>query len=242
MPYPESRSKNLILSCLSHADFELLEPDLEGVTLSFRKKLQSSDRSIETVYFPMSGLGSVVAIGRGRHDQAEVAIIGQEGMTGLAIIHGTDRSPYEIFMQVEGEGMQISSDNLRSAMRRSSTMRECFLLYAHAFAIQCGYTALANAKGTLEQRLARWLLMARDRLQRNQLTLTHEFLSLMLGVRRAGVTTALTSFESRGLTYGERGAVTIIDRDGLEETANGLYGPAEAEYERLFHLERQSTA
>lgn len=96
------------------------------------------------------------------------------------------------------------------------------------------YTALANAKGPLEQRLARWLLMAQDRLDSPELVLTHEFLALMLGVRRAGVTTALQHLQKIGLTRGDRGAVTILDRDGLEETADGLYGPAEAEYERLF--------
>jgi len=242
MSYSQNGSENGVLNCLSVADFELLKPNLENVQLSFRKKLQSADRTIENVYFPLSGLGSVIAISRGRHDQAEVGVVGREGMTGLAIVYGTDRSPYEIFMQVEGEGRQISSENLRTAMKRSPTMRDCFLLYAHSFSIQCGYTALANARGTLEQRLARWLLMARDRLQRDHLTLTHEFLSLMLGFRRAGVTAALIAFEGKGLTHGDRGAVTILDRDGLEETANGLYGSAEAEYERLFHSERHSCA
>jgi CRP-like cAMP-binding protein len=234
MVYPDNKTRNRVLDCLSNADFDLLAPHLEEVALGFRKRLQSSNRIIDTVYFPDSGLGSVVAVGRGREPQIEVALVGREGMTGLPIVHGTDRSPYEIFIQVEGDGRQISSASLRDAMARSPTMRNCFLLYSHTFYIQSGYTALANAQGTLEQRLARWLLMAQDRLESHQLMLTHEFLALMLGVRRAGVSVALQHFEGKGLTQGERGAVTIIDRDGLEEMSDGFYGPPEAEYERVF--------
>ncbi len=239
--YPHNVSSNRILDCLSKDDFGLMKPHLESVELGFRKRLQSPNRTIEMIYFPHSGLGSVVASGRGREPQAEVALVGREGMTGLPVVHGTDRSPYEIFMQVEGDGQQITTINLRSAMKRSTTLRECFLLFSHAFCIQSGYTALANAKGSLEQRLARWLLMAQDRLQKDQLVLTHEFLSLMLGVRRAGVSSALQHFEVKGLLHGDRGAITILDRDGIEEIADGLYGPAEAEYERLFpSLERHA--
>lgn len=158
-------------------------------------------------------------------------------MTGLAIVQGTDRSPCEIFIQVEGEGRQISASDLRRAMADSPTMRNCFLRYAHVFAVQTSYCALANAKGQLEVRLARWLLMAQDRLEQTELLLTHEFLSLMLGVRRAGVSIAVQHFERRGLIETARSAVTIVDRDGLEEAANGLYGVPEAEYERLFSRE-----
>lgn len=234
MPYPENGQGNQVLDCLSDSDFDLLKPCLERVQLDFRMRLQSSNRAIRAVYFPESGLGSVVAVGRGRESQAEVGLIGRDGMTGLAVVHGTDRSPYEIFMQVEGVGQRIASVDLKRVMGESTTMRDCFLLSSHVFSVQCGYTALANAKGSLERRLARWLLMAHDRLETDELALTHEFLSLMLGVRRAGVTSALHSFEQNGLVQTARGAVTLLDRDGLEEAANGLYGPPEAEFERHF--------
>jgi CRP-like cAMP-binding protein len=234
MPYPENGRRNHVLDCLSDRDFELLKPSLESVPLAFRMRLQSSNRAIRMVYFPESGLGSIVAVGKGREAQAEVGLIGQDGMTGIPIVHGTDRSPYEVFIQVEGVGQRISAVDLRGAMEQSPTMRQCFLLYAHVFGLQCGYTALANARGKLEERLARWLLMARDRLDTDELVLTHEFLSLMLGVRRAGVGAALQAFEGQGLIRTARGAVTILDRDGLEEAANGFYGQPEAEFERLF--------
>src|SRR5262245_12423077 len=98
-------------------------------------RLQSSNRAIRMVYFPESGLGSVVAVGVGREAQAEVGIIGHDGMTGLPIVHGTDRSPYEIFIQVEGIGQRIATADLKRAMAESPTMRNCFLLFAHVFAI-----------------------------------------------------------------------------------------------------------
>lgn len=136
MMYPENTTKNRILDCLSDNDFDVIEPYLENVELAFRKRLQSSGRIIEMVYFPDSGLGSVVALGRGREAQAEVALVGKEGMTGLAVVNGTDRSPYEIFVQAEGHGRQISSANLREVMQRSATIQECFLLYSQAFTLQ----------------------------------------------------------------------------------------------------------
>jgi CRP-like cAMP-binding protein len=198
---------------------------------------QHSDRPIQSAYFPESGVASVVAVSKGRAAQAEVALIGREGMTGLPIVHGTDRSPCDIFMQVAGEGQEISADDLRAAIVRSPTMRNCFLLYAHAFAVQCSYSALANARGNLQERLARWLLMAQDRIQADELELTHEFLSLMLGVRRAGVTIALHQLDSKGLISMARGVVFVRDRAGLEEAAVGFYGQPEAEFERVLGRE-----
>src|SRR5262245_54102481 len=124
----------------------------------------------------------------------DVAVIGREGMTGLPVVLGTDRSPCDIFMQVEGDGHCIAAQKLRQVVNQSPTLLRCLLLYAHAFGIQVNYTALADAQGSIEERLARWLLMARDRLDSDKMILTHEFLASMLGVRRAGVSEALQAF------------------------------------------------
>lgn len=113
-------------------------------------------------------------------------------------------------------------------------MHERFLLYAHAFLLQTGYTAMANGRAKIEERLARWLLMAHDRIDGDTLTLTHEFLSVMLGVRRPGVTHALNLLERVGLIHATRGIITVIDREGLEENSNGAYGTPESEFNRLF--------
>jgi CRP-like cAMP-binding protein len=234
--------RNRILNAMSNTDLALLQPHLEAVPLKFRQRLQSSNRSIINVYFPESGIASVVVVGGGEDRQAEVAVVGREGMTGLAVVHGTDRSPCDIFMQVEGDGQCIAAPKLREAIHQSASLLRCLLHYAHAFGIQANYTALTNARGCIGERLARWLLMARDRLDSDEMILTHEFIALMLGVRRAGVSEALQDFEKRGLVETARGSVTILDRHGLEECANGLYGPPEAEYERLFNCTEKGDA
>jgi len=233
-----ARQHNRILSALSNKDLAILQPHLHPVPLKLRERLQSANRRVTDVYFLESGLGSVVAIGRGDRRQAEVAVIGREGMTGLPVVHGVDRSPCDVFMQIEGQGQRISADNLRTCMDKSITLFRTLLRFAHVFAVQSSYTALANSQGKLEERLARWLLMAHDRIEGDQLLLTHEFLALMLGTRRAGVTTAIGHYEEKGLIETARGAITLLDRQGLEECAKGLYGEPEAEFERLFGASR----
>jgi CRP-like cAMP-binding protein len=236
MVYQVARNvrRNRILGAMSNADLARLQPHLQPTPLKFRQRLQSANRQIGAIYFPESGFASVVAVGGGERRQAEVALIGREGMTGLPVVHGADRSPCDVFIQVEGEGQCISSDNLRQLIEESPTLLKSFLRYAHVFGVQSSYTALANARGNIEERLARWLLMTRDRVDDDEMVLTHEFIALMLGVRRAGVTSALQAFENKALIETARGSVTLRDRDGLEEAANGLYGAPEAEFERLF--------
>ena len=228
-----NRQRNRLLGALSNADLALLQPHLQRTPLKFRQPLQMANRKIRTVYFLESGIASVVAVS-GERRQAEVALIGREGMTGIALLHGVDRSPCDVFIQVEGEGHSIPADALREAMRQSTTLTECLLRFAHVFGVQSAYTALANSQGKIEERLARWLLMAQDRVESDELLMTHEFLALMLGVRRAGVTGTLQHLEMKGMVETARGAVTVKDREGLQECADGLYGTPEAEFERLF--------
>jgi CRP-like cAMP-binding protein len=213
--------RNGVLAALSSRDFAMLQPYLEPVRLT-------------NVYFPEAGLASMVAIGRGGHRRAEVAIIGREGMTGLPVVHGTDQSPCDVFMQIEGYGQRISANQLGAAMDQSGTLLRSLFRFAHVSAVQSIYTAMANAQANIEERLARWLLMAHDRIDGDKLALTHDFLAVMLAVRRAGVTTALGHLERKGVVETARGAVIVKDRDGLEKCANGFYGVPEAEFERLF--------
>ncbi len=230
---PSNRRRNALLELLPASDFALVEPHLEPVELSFRKQLKYANRKIESVYFLESGLASVVTKANGR--EAEAAMVGWEGFVGLPIVFGTDRSPAEAFMQVEGEGHGVPATVFRDLLRRSPELLRICLLFAHTNALQSYYTGLANAKGKLEERLARWLLMAQDRLASPHLVLTHEFLALMLGVRRAGVSVVVENFEDRGLISAARGMIRILERDGLIEIANGFYGAPEAEYERVFN-------
>ena len=179
------------------------------------------NKPIKHSYFIERGLASIVA--GNSHKRLEVGLIGSEGMTGLPIVLGNDRSPHENFIQVAGEGSRIPADKLREAMRQSRSLEKAFLRFAHSFMNQTANTAFSNGTATLEERLARWLLMANDRLDGDEIPLTHEFLSLMLGVRRAGVTVALNYLEHRGIIRLSRGQIVITDRKGLKASANGTY-------------------
>jgi CRP-like cAMP-binding protein len=227
-----SPSRNHLLSLLSSADAGLLEPHLEPVTLA-KLKSQPNTR-ITAVYFPEGGFASVVAQQRGG-EEAEVGLIGREGMTGLPVILGIDRTPHATYIQAAGAGQCIRSSDLRTAMQASQSLRDLFLRWVQAFNVQTAHTAICNARSRLDQRLARWLLMAHDRLDDGPLALTDEFLALMLAVRRAGVTEAVHMLESRGLINRTRGRIMVLNRKGLERLAADAYGAPEAEYRRLLN-------
>jgi CRP-like cAMP-binding protein len=210
----------------------VLRLHLEAVDLPVRKQLEARNKPIETVYFIEHGFASVVANGTGR--SIEVGLIGREGMTGLAVIMGSDRSPHETFMQAGGDGQRIPADKLRQILQEYPALHRSLLRYGHAFVVQTAQTALANGRSKVEERLARWLLMANDRLDGDRVPLTHEFLAIMLGVRRPGVTLALNVLEKRGLIQAKRGTIAIVDRARLRKVSNGAYGAAEAEFNRLF--------
>lgn len=230
------KTGNQLLAALLPADFALLEPDLEAVELPLRRQLERRNQPVEKVYFIDSGLGSMVMNATPSH-MVEVGIIGSEGMTGLAVLLGVGTATYETFIQTAGAGRRISAEKLRAAMAKSPDLHQTLLRYVHVLITQMAYTALANARYKLEERLARWLLMADDRAQGEPIRLTHEFLSVMLGTRRAGVTVTLNEFQKRGLVQTKRGAIMILDRDELREAANGSYGAPETEYSQLFAAE-----
>jgi CRP-like cAMP-binding protein len=215
-------SSNHILSRLSAADLALLEPHLKPVDLPVHRPLEDRNKRIDHVYFIEAGFASVVANGSGK-PSIEVGIIGREGMTGLAIVMGQQQAPHDIYVQAAGKGQQIRATKLREADERSNTLHRAMLQYAHAYLLQTTATALANGRSKIEERLARWLLMADDRIDGDQLPLTQEFLSLMLGVRRSGVTTALQALERKRLIARKRGNILILNRKGLEKKSNGTY-------------------
>ena len=180
-----------------------------------------SSPAITHAYFIEYGLASIVAANGDK--QIEVGLIGCEGMTGLSIVLGNDRSLHETFMQVPGNGQRIAADKLREAISQSRSLERALVGFAHSFLNQTANTALSNGTATLEEWLACWLLMANDRLRGDEVPLTHEYLSLMLGVRRAGVTVALHYLEQRALISLSRKQVMITDRKGLKAAANGTY-------------------
>ena len=210
-----------------------MQPILKPASLALRQRLQSTNRRIEQVYFLESGVASVLAIGSDRR-QAEVAIIGREGMTGSSLLHGIDRSHCDIAVQIEGKAHAIPTEEFRRIMAAAPSIAECMHRYAHALTIQLAHNGLASTHGKIDERLARWLLMVHDRMDGDEMSITHENIALMLGVRRAGVTIAIQQFEANGLIDAGRGVVRIVDRVGLQACANGFYGLPEAESQRLF--------
>jgi CRP-like cAMP-binding protein len=223
---------NQILQMLSAGDRGLLEPHLTHARVKLHQHFEYANKPIEQVYFPDTGIASVVAE-QPSGAKAEIGIIGCEGMTGSAIVLGNDRSPNATYIQVAGEGKRMTAKTLREAMNASRTLRGSLLKYVQAFMAQTAHTAIANARAKLPERLARWLLMANDRVPGDRLALTHEFLSLMLAVRRAGVTEAVHDLQRRGFITASRGEIVIKNRRGLEKVAGSFYGVPEAEYRRL---------
>lgn len=215
----------------------MLQPHLETRHLGLKTNLEQASVPIDTVCFFESGLGSMVAKIRAEVE-AEVGLIGSDGMSGSALVMGEDRSPHDCFVQLKAEVVAIDAEPFRKALESSPTLRLFLLRYVHYLHIQTSYTALINARSNLEQRMSRWLLMCDDRVIGGRLATTHEFLSIMLGTRRPGVTVALQQLEGRGLIRGNRGEVVIRDRAGLAALADGSYGQPEAEYIRLIGTPR----
>jgi CRP-like cAMP-binding protein len=219
-------SKNRVLARLARADLGLLKPHLAPVDLPVSTSLETANACIDAVYFIERGFASVVADARGKRG-IEVGIIGREGMTGLELILGHDRSTYETYMQTAGSAQRISAAHLRKAMDQSVRLHHSLLRCAHDFFIQTAQTVAANGRSKLEARLARWLLMANDRLGGTEVPLTHRFLSVMLGVHRPIVTLTVQALERKGLVRAGRQVITIVDRDGLVKMSNGAYLPSD---------------
>jgi len=219
---------NRLLSGLTPEDFGLLEPHLEPVPLELRQWVIEAGEPIQHVTFPEHGIISILA--DTTEGRIEVGLIGPEGMAGLPVVLGIERSPHGYMVQAAGEALRIPAQDLRTALRHSPSLHAGFLRYAHALMVQTAETAYANAGFTIEARLARWILMTDDRLAREDLPLTHDFLSMMLGVRRPGVTIAVQTLEANRLIRAKRGGITVLDRTGLEAVADSAYGVSEAEY------------
>lgn len=230
--YSRADVRNRLLTKMSAEDWALVAPHLEMVTLKERQVVEVPGKPITHVYFVETGVVSVVAVNEEDH-RIEVGVIGKEGMTGVPLIMGDDRAQHSAYLQIGGNGRRIAAAAFLDAMERSPSLRSLMMRSANAFMIQTAHTALANGRAKLEERLARWLLMAHDRLNTDSVPLTHEFLAVMLGVRRAGVTVALHSFERRGLIATRRGQLTLVDRKGIEKVAGSFYGIPEAELKRL---------
>ena len=223
---------NRLLAALPAADLARLWPQLEPVGLEMRETLHVSDEPIAAVYFPESGWVSMLALlADGR--SAEVGLVGTEGMVGLPLLLGSDSSGTEAMVQASGTMLRLEAGAFRRALEESPALRTLLLRYALAFQQQVTQTAACNGHHALDQRLARWLLMAHDRAQGDEFPMTQEFLAMMLCVHRPGVTIAARLFQQAGLIRYGNGQMAITDREGLEAAACECYGVVRRQFDGL---------
>ena len=228
-----SYHRNLLLAALTEADRSLLLPHLERVPTERELPFSVANERITHVYFLESGVASITSQSEDG-DRTEVGIFGREGMSGTPLLLGADRSPHDTFIQIDhSHALRIEAAQFLEVLDRSRFLRAVMLRYVQTMIIQMSQSAVANARHQIEGRLARWLIMCHDRLDGDDLALTHEFMAIMIGAQRSGVTIALNVLESIGAIRATRGQVTILDRNKMEELAGDSYGLAETEYRKL---------
>ena len=218
----QSSDQNRLLAALPRGDYQRLAKHIEIVPLTFGQVLHEPGDRFGHVYFPRSGVVSLLTmVGPGKG--AEVGMVGNEGVVGGSAALGIDVSHLRAVVQGAGSAARISSRRLQQALKAHSAWYRELFRFSHALIGQVAQTAACNRFHKVEQRLARWLLITRDRVQSSQIHLTHQFLSLMLGVRRTGVTAAAASLQKRGLITYSRGNIQLLDVKGLEAAACPCY-------------------
>jgi len=223
---------NRLLDLLRPSDYARLSPHLHRIPLDYRQFLYEARKPIRFVYFIETGVGSLVnTMANGQ--AAEVGTIGSEGLVGLPLVLGDDRAPTCVYVQVPGAGLRITATRFKQELAQSASMRAVMLRYAHAFFNQVAQLAACNHFHPIQQRTCRWLLMTHDRMQSDQFLLTQEFLAMMLGVQRTGVTAAAAALQREGLIHYNRGNITILNRSGLERRACECYVVSKLEFDRL---------
>jgi CRP-like cAMP-binding protein len=226
------RHDNRLLGLLPPSDYERLRPHLRRIALEYRQSLYRAHKPIGFVYFIETGVGSLVNT-MANGEAAEVGTIGNEGMVGLPLVWGDDRAPTSVYVQVPGVGLRMKATLFTRELARSASMRTVMLRYGHAFFNQVAQSAACNHFHSIEQRCCRWMLMTHDRMQSDQFLLTQEFLAMMLGVQRTGVTAAAGGLQRAELISYKRGNVTILDRHGLERRSCECYRVSKKEFDRL---------
>jgi CRP-like cAMP-binding protein len=218
----QSTIRNEILSALSAEDFGLLRPYLQFVDLPLKKTLIVPDEPIRHVYFPDQGVASMLALLEGG-GSVEVGMIGRDGMVGIHVFLGVQTVTLECVVQIPGAGWRMEVAAFQEAVSQSRFLSAALHRYTMAFLLQVSQTAACNATHQLDERLARWLLMTHDRTDGDQLPLTHEYLSVMLAVRRSGVTIAAGVLQKAGIIRYASGHITILNREALELSSCECY-------------------
>lgn len=232
----DGRHRNRILAALPHDEYARIEPRLERVILEIRAVLIDVNAPIEYVWFPETFVGSIIGL-MSDGTAVETATVGHEGMIGLPVFHGTDRTTTQAFCQIPGVGFRLPADTFREAVAVGPTMTLLMHRYSQALLTLVGQTSACNRLHTMKQRCARWLLHCHDRVGSSEgvkeFPLTQSFLSQMLGVRRATVTEAMGALQDAGAVAYQMGRIRVVDRARLEELACECYAVVHSEFERL---------
>ncbi|MEP6688287.1 MAG: Crp/Fnr family transcriptional regulator [Gemmatimonadales bacterium] len=233
-PPPEAppQSRNHLLAVLPPSEFLALKPHLTAVELCPRERLADANRAIEAVYFPHDAVLSMAAVDR-EGGSVEVGTVGCEGMTGLPVLLGAEQSTCRVVVQIGGQAERMDAAVFRREAGQHEHFERLLFLYAQAFMTQVAQSTACNRLHSAEQRLARWLLICRDRVGRDELPITQETLALMLGVRRATVTESAGVLQRAGVIRYRRGVVVIADRAGLEAASCECYAIVREEFDRL---------
>lgn len=222
------RSANRLLDKLTEADWAIFKPMLTMVDIQFREILMEPDTEIQHVWFPLDCAFSVIAV-PDEQGAIEVGVFGREGMSNMLVRTG-DKTFLRTQAFLPGRALRVAAHDFVGALESLPSLNELTLRYKEAFANQLAYGSAANGSFSIEQRLARWLLMAFDRAFQHELPVVHNLMSSMLSVRRSGVTTALHVIEGAGAIRSTRGLVVLRDRDKLVEIAGACYGYCERTY------------
>ena len=229
---PSTSAKNLLLSRLPPSEYQRLTARMQPVTLDFSQVLYESRAPIECVYFPTSGAVSALTV-TDDGSAIEVATIGNEGVVGWTVLVAGKSSNNKIIVQIAGNALRMDADVLAQEAGKESPLRRLLLGYNMAFIMQISQSVACNGLHPIQQRCCRWLLTTLDRMESNVVPLTHKYLGIMLGVRRASVTAVLRPLHEQGLVNNSRGAITVLDRKGLERLSCECYRKVRDEFDRL---------
>lgn len=223
---------NRLLSALPEAQWESWLPNLELVRLPLGKVLYESGDVMRHVYFPTDAIVSLLYVMKSGAS-AEIAVVGQEGLVGVALFMGGGSTPSRAVVQSAGNAFRLRSDHMKTAFEAGGPVMHLLLRYTQALITQMAQTAVCNRHHSIDQQLCRWLLLSLDRLVGNELVMTQELIANMLGVRREGVTEGATRLQRAGVIRYARGHITILDRAALEKAACECYQVVKEEYDRL---------
>jgi CRP-like cAMP-binding protein len=231
-PQPQGPARNRLLAALPREEYERLLPQLEIVSLTFNDSIYQPGEPIPHVYFPLSGVLSLLTI-LANGTAIEVATIGNEGMVGLPVFLGAVTTPGSAIAQVPGEAMRMKAEEFREEISRGSPLHALLHRYTQAMFHLIAQTAACNRVHSITERCSRWLLMTHDRVGSNQFVLTQEFLAQMLGVHRPRVNAVARALQGAGLIRYSRGRITILDREGLEAASCECFQVIKGEFDRL---------